>query len=265
MIRRPPRSTLFPYTTLFRSVLPIHVVEVAGAADFLERRRELVRLDVVGLDLVLLEQLDLREGLQGADRREERRIEGTVLLGAPSRVGQEVRRDGGLDLRRVQDELLQEARVLLQARNQRLDPGRAAEDGGHVERLDGGLQGLPRRLVEEAVPAAIGVRKVGERVVERLLSAGDAHFNKAERRGRGGVRALVELFSRLAARRDRGLRPGVALLPGVRQPVDDDELAHRRVARDQRRLQRNELRGVHQGRQARRRRHGGGGPAQVHG
>src|SRR2546425_7053551 len=71
MIRRPPRSTLFPYTTLFRSVLPIHVVEVAGAADFLERRRELVRLDVVGLDLVLLEQLDLREGLQGADRSEE--------------------------------------------------------------------------------------------------------------------------------------------------------------------------------------------------
>src|SRR5260221_10959321 len=29
MIRRPPRSTLFPYTTLFRS---LHEVEVAGAA-----------------------------------------------------------------------------------------------------------------------------------------------------------------------------------------------------------------------------------------
>src|SRR5258708_19960249 len=25
MIRRPPRSTLFPYTTLFRSLLPAHV------------------------------------------------------------------------------------------------------------------------------------------------------------------------------------------------------------------------------------------------
>src|SRR3712207_7199653 len=25
MIRRPPRSTLFPYTTLFRSALPVHV------------------------------------------------------------------------------------------------------------------------------------------------------------------------------------------------------------------------------------------------
>src|SRR5690554_7172457 len=34
MIRRPPRSTLFPYTTLFRSL-----VEVALVAD--ERRREL--------------------------------------------------------------------------------------------------------------------------------------------------------------------------------------------------------------------------------
>src|SRR2546430_13566095 len=30
MIRRPPRSTLFPYTTLFRSVLRRHGVELAG-------------------------------------------------------------------------------------------------------------------------------------------------------------------------------------------------------------------------------------------
>src|SRR2546422_3599269 len=35
MIRRPPRSTLFPYTTLFRSVLDprLHVVEEAQAED----------------------------------------------------------------------------------------------------------------------------------------------------------------------------------------------------------------------------------------
>src|SRR2546427_4773591 len=30
MIRRPPRSTLFPYTTLFRSWLCIHCVQVDG-------------------------------------------------------------------------------------------------------------------------------------------------------------------------------------------------------------------------------------------
>src|SRR2546430_8140696 len=40
MIRRPPRSTLFPYTTLFRSdlvgVLLLHVVEVVDVVD--ERR-----------------------------------------------------------------------------------------------------------------------------------------------------------------------------------------------------------------------------------
>src|SRR5438034_7799285 len=38
MIRRPPRSTLFPYTTLFRSVPAVRVVaavegEIAGAVD----------------------------------------------------------------------------------------------------------------------------------------------------------------------------------------------------------------------------------------
>src|SRR2546427_491634 len=30
MIRRPPRSTLFPYTTLFRSVLPQHGADAGG-------------------------------------------------------------------------------------------------------------------------------------------------------------------------------------------------------------------------------------------
>src|SRR2546426_2510183 len=33
MIRRPPRSTLFPYTTLFRSVLPSAVAKPASAEE----------------------------------------------------------------------------------------------------------------------------------------------------------------------------------------------------------------------------------------
>src|SRR2546425_9068741 len=41
MIRRPPRSTLFPYTTLFRSVHPVHVVE--DPATLGPRRREVVQ------------------------------------------------------------------------------------------------------------------------------------------------------------------------------------------------------------------------------
>src|SRR2546426_3104057 len=50
MIRRPPRSTLFPYTTLFRS-LPVlldpPVVDVVGADRVLDReeRRDLVVLE----------------------------------------------------------------------------------------------------------------------------------------------------------------------------------------------------------------------------
>src|SRR5256885_4697609 len=34
MIRRPPRSTLFPYTTLFRSLLFGHFVGTARPSDF---------------------------------------------------------------------------------------------------------------------------------------------------------------------------------------------------------------------------------------
>src|SRR5256885_8820660 len=42
MIRRPPRSTLFPYTTLFRSALGISQVygAPAGDHDFLARQNE---------------------------------------------------------------------------------------------------------------------------------------------------------------------------------------------------------------------------------
>src|SRR2546422_8445863 len=34
MIRRPPRSTLFPYTTLFRSVVATHPVQFLEPEDF---------------------------------------------------------------------------------------------------------------------------------------------------------------------------------------------------------------------------------------
>src|SRR5688572_32343079 len=43
MIRRPPRSTLFPYTTLFRSVLEIREQHVLGAAGGDEQVLPLVR------------------------------------------------------------------------------------------------------------------------------------------------------------------------------------------------------------------------------
>src|SRR3712207_8358394 len=41
MIRRPPRSTLFPYTTLFRSV---YVLVVYGVAELVEHRIHPVRV-----------------------------------------------------------------------------------------------------------------------------------------------------------------------------------------------------------------------------
>src|SRR5688572_30969312 len=54
MIRRTPRSTLFPYTTLFRSVTGR--VDVAGVIDFLRRQfpgcilAQLVRQDEDGVE-----------------------------------------------------------------------------------------------------------------------------------------------------------------------------------------------------------------------
>src|SRR2546427_5731232 len=50
MIRRPPRSTLFPYTTLFRSgqtALAVHVVQ--GERDLVADCRSLARFELRGI------------------------------------------------------------------------------------------------------------------------------------------------------------------------------------------------------------------------
>src|SRR3989454_3948489 len=73
MIRRPPRSTLFPYTTLFRS----SEQQVAEADHGVERRAQLVR--DVGEELVLqaacLVELGVQPGellMLGLDRKSTR-------------------------------------------------------------------------------------------------------------------------------------------------------------------------------------------------
>src|SRR2546422_6475939 len=58
MIRRPPRSTLFPYTTLFRSrARDVHQLGVGAAGDGIECRRHhlhlAVRIEVGERDLIL--------------------------------------------------------------------------------------------------------------------------------------------------------------------------------------------------------------------
>src|SRR3712207_2066142 len=63
MIRRPPRSTLFPYTTLFRSV-PAERLAVAGAADDDDAARNVrarvgVARDRVALDHASRAEADL--------------------------------------------------------------------------------------------------------------------------------------------------------------------------------------------------------------
>src|SRR3712207_8314037 len=55
MIRRPPRSTLFPYTTLFRSILGDAALVVHVVAD---ARREDVEPADRGQDLALLVHLE---------------------------------------------------------------------------------------------------------------------------------------------------------------------------------------------------------------
>src|SRR3989449_10993094 len=76
MIRRPPRSTLFPYTTLFRS---LHVVLCRGVVGGL-REAEVLREEAIGRAAVVtlvvvgtgLDVLVPGEVLRPAEEREER-------------------------------------------------------------------------------------------------------------------------------------------------------------------------------------------------
>src|SRR2546422_4977540 len=47
MIRRPPRSTLFPYTTLFRSVLVLAIVYCSNLASYMTLNGETKTIDTI--------------------------------------------------------------------------------------------------------------------------------------------------------------------------------------------------------------------------
>src|SRR5207247_7147968 len=67
MIRRPPRSTLFPYTTLFRSPLPEHGVEVVAGRFYVALHEGDGARPVQG-ELVRVEH---RGAARGAEERDE--------------------------------------------------------------------------------------------------------------------------------------------------------------------------------------------------
>src|SRR2546426_8248105 len=87
MIRRPPRSTLFPYTTLFRSRRAGHVREAAairlgpGRADLRDRLHH-----VAIAAPTLLDPGVRQRGTDGAVRRSSRSEEHTSELQSPCNI-----------------------------------------------------------------------------------------------------------------------------------------------------------------------------------
>src|SRR5690348_18119703 len=71
MIRRPPRSTLFPYTTLFRSPRGRRRIGGAGGDDQAARRRQVRFEKLQGFRRVAWRRRELRERALGAAGRSE--------------------------------------------------------------------------------------------------------------------------------------------------------------------------------------------------
>src|SRR5256885_3336359 len=70
MIRRPPRSTLFPYTTLFRSLARRAVAETPGDLVVRTPRKMVLKIQVVGIQIVLQ-----GGGGEAAEERRSRRTD----------------------------------------------------------------------------------------------------------------------------------------------------------------------------------------------
>src|SRR3712207_7641204 len=69
MIRRPPRSTLFPYTTLFRSEHIAEILRAPGRATVREDRKQ-VAIAIPGEDTTMIAQ-ELRRQQRRAPARSE--------------------------------------------------------------------------------------------------------------------------------------------------------------------------------------------------
>src|SRR2546422_7365978 len=80
MIRRPPRSTLFPYTTLFRSVARPRPLDRQGhAGDVPQQLAVAPRMGAAAVD-VFVDALELREPDRGLQVRHARSEEHTSEL-----------------------------------------------------------------------------------------------------------------------------------------------------------------------------------------
>src|SRR2546427_8927830 len=72
MIRRPPRSTLFPYTTLFRSLLRTAITRLALSARAYHRILKIARTIADLAGAAALESRHVSEAIQYRDRKSTR-------------------------------------------------------------------------------------------------------------------------------------------------------------------------------------------------
>src|SRR3712207_7285726 len=75
MIRRPPRSTLFPYTTLFRSVIPVEILLVEDSPGDVRLTLEALREGRIKNNLrVVGDGVEALEYLRGVGDRKSTRL-----------------------------------------------------------------------------------------------------------------------------------------------------------------------------------------------
>ena len=206
-------------------VLAVHIVQETGLARFAQRLGELLWPDVPRFDAVVLEQFVLRERFQCANQGDHGCFNMPIPTGSPTRMREQVQVLHLLDLLRIEHEFLQEARVLLDAGQQALDPRRASPHRRHVQRLQGRLQLLPARTIVKPFPQRVPLGKIGERPVERFLPSADTRFNVTER-CRGRIEgSSIEEVARVTACQRRRLIPGIPLEPDALGLADGNRLS----------------------------------------
>src|SRR5438034_8153778 len=82
MIRRPPRSTLFPYTTLFRSVEEINADRQAFAQKMTDEAAVDLRKMGVNIDILTIQQISDEQGyLDALGKKRTAEVKRDAMIG----------------------------------------------------------------------------------------------------------------------------------------------------------------------------------------
>ena len=137
-------------------------------------------------------------------------------------MGEQVQRHSFLDVLRIEDQFLQKPGVLLDRRQQPIEPRRSAPDGSHLEGLEGNFQLVPGSTIVKPLPETIAFSQIGQSPAKWLLPPAHAGLDETKLGRRRAEGTPIEQVAGFTTGHGGGFIPGVPLKPESLHAVDLD-------------------------------------------